>query len=322
MRVGIVGVGGMGSNHARQYGKMPDVEIGGLDLDPNSLANFAKTNDAPTFGSVAELIAWADVVDVCTPTDSHVPLALEVIASGKPVFVEKPVARNLTDGVALAEAADKAGVPIMVGQVVRFFPDFANGHRIVVNGGIGTPAAARTRRGGKAPSGNQGWFMDHERSGGVILDLAIHDFDWLRWTFGEVSHLYSRSVASKSLSGPDYSLTVLTFDSGVIGHVEGTWMDPSGFRTAYEVAGSDGLVSYDSRMTPSLRTHTESGSTSETNLGPFDDPYYLELRGFLDAVKNGTEPPVTIHDGLMALSIGLAAYESAKTGKVVAPTRI
>ncbi len=82
--------------------------------------------------------------------------------------------------------------------------------------------------------------MDHQRSGGVLVDLAIHDFDWLRWTFGEVVSVSSRSVASKSMKGPDYALTVLKHESGTVSHVETTWMDPAGFSTSFEVAGSYG----------------------------------------------------------------------------------
>ncbi|HEY0867681.1 MAG TPA: Gfo/Idh/MocA family oxidoreductase, partial [Fimbriimonas sp.] len=138
---------------------------------------------------------------------------------------------------------------------------------------------------------------------------------------GEVKHLYSRSVGAASGTGPDYALTVLTFDSGAIGHVEATWMDPSGFRTTYEVCGSDGMIQFDSRETPSLRTHTEGKTALESNQSPLDDPYYQELNAFLGAVKDGTTPPVTGYDGMMAVSIALAALESAKTGRIVAPAR-
>src|SRR5204863_4959008 len=143
------------------------------------------------------------------------------------------------------DAAAKANVPLMPGQVVRFFAEYATGNRLVKEGKVGKPAAARTRRGGLAPMGSHGWFQDYQRSGGVLLDLAVHDFDWLRWTLGEVKHLYSRSVGVATDGGPDYALTVLTFESGAVAHVESTWMDPSGFRTAFEVCGSEGMIQFD-----------------------------------------------------------------------------
>ena len=123
------------------------------------------------------------------------------------------------------------------------------------------------------------------------------------------------------MEGPDYALATLTFDSGAVAHVEATWMDPSGFRTTYEVAGSEGLIQFDSRNTPTLMTHLEGSTVREAPLAPTDDPFYLELRAFVDAAQKKTAPPVTGHDGLMALSIGLAAWESARTGEIVKPAR-
>jgi predicted dehydrogenase len=164
--------------------------------------------------------------------------------------------------------------------------------------------------------------MDHSRSGGVLLDLAIHDFDWLRWVLGEVKCLYSRSVGASTGTGPDYALTTLTFDSGAIAHVESTWMDPSGFRTTFEVAGSGGLIQHDSRSVATVRVVTSDGAQLAQPTVTGEDPYYLQLEAFMQAVKEGKPVPVTAQDGAMALSIALAACESAKTGEVVVPVRV
>jgi predicted dehydrogenase len=311
----------MGNVHARQYRKMNDVELSFIDRDPVRVGEFTERWEAIPCDSLEALISKVDVVDVCLPTDLHLETALKAIAAGRAVFMEKPITRTLDEARQLRDAAAMANVPVMPGQVVRFFPDFAQGAKLVKSGAIGTPAAARTRRGGKAPGGSGGWFMDHSRSGGVLLDLAIHDFDWLRWTLGEVKSLYSRSVAIDKGTGPDYALTTLTFDSGAVAHVESTWMDPSGFRTSFEVAGSEGLIQHDSRSNVALRTVTTDGSAAETPASDLDDPYYQELRAFLDAVSAGTPPPVTCEDGLRALSIALAAIQSAKTRQVVIPER-
>ncbi|HWA82910.1 MAG TPA: Gfo/Idh/MocA family oxidoreductase [Fimbriimonadaceae bacterium] len=319
--VGILGAGGMGNVHARHYRRMNDVELYFYDPDQGQAASFTERHQIGIAPSAEALISRCDVVDLCLPTPLHIPMGLQAIAAGKAVFVEKPMANSLDDAVRLVSAADKAGVTLMPGQVVRFFPEFAAGRRLVQNGAVGNPAAARVRRGGGAPKGSNGWFMDHSRSGGVLIDLGIHDFDWLRWTLGEVKHLYSRSVGAKVGQGPDYALTTLTFDNGCVAHAETTWMDPSGSRATYEVAGSKGLIQYDSRNAPTLRTHAAGKSVNEAPLFGSDDPYYNELRGFLDAVKKNEAPPVTGHDGLMALSIALAAKESAVSDRVVAPAR-
>jgi len=96
-------------------------------------------------------------------------------------------------------------------------------------------------------------------------------------------------------------------------------MDPSGFRTAYEVAGSEGMIEFDSRNSAALRTHKHGGSKLQHSLATEDDPYYKELFGFFESIRNGTPPPVSGYDALMALNLSLCAYESATTGKVVHP---
>jgi len=329
IKVGLLGAGGMGNVHANQYAKMPDVSVVVFDGSAERARPLAERIGGTLVDSVEKLLESADVVDICLPTDLHAEFGLRVIEAGRPVFMEKPVCRSWEQAIALGEAAAKHGVPVMPGQVVRFFPEFRTGHNLVKSGAVGTPAAARTRRGGGAPAGSRSWFMDHSRSGGILLDLAIHDFDWLRWTFGEVKFLESRSVAAKTKTGPDYALTTLTFESGVVAHVESTWMDPNGFRVSYEVAGKDGLISYDSSEHSDLKISTSGDKSTgsylavnENPLSPTDDPYYLELKGFLDSVRNGTPPPVTLEDGIKALAISLAAIESTETGKIARPRSV
>lgn len=322
MKIGLLGAGGMGRVHARQYALRGNVELLIHDRVPEHAAKLAETSGGTPVDDIDELLKRADAIDVCLPTPLHTEIGLQAIAAGRAVLIEKPLARTFEDGLRLVEAAERANVPLMTAQVVRFFPDFARGHRLVKDGAVGTPAAARVRRGGKAPQGSEGWFQNLEMSGGVILDLAVHDFDWLRWTLGEVSHLYSRSVGLQDGHGPDYALTTLTFDSGAVAHVESTWMDPTGFRTTFEVAGSKGLIEHDSRTNAFLRTATDGGVQTDGGLTSTEDPYYLEIDGFVTALEKGTAVPVPGREGLAALSISLAAIESAKTGRVVKPIRV
>lgn len=321
LTIGILGAGGMGNVHARHYRRMSDVDLRFFDPDPNQSQAFIERHQAQRFDSAEALIEKCDAVDVCLPTPLHVDLGLKAIAAGKALFIEKPLAGSLADGSKLVDAADKAGVPLMPGHVVRFFPEFAAGNRLVRQGAVGTPAAARTRRGGGAPKGLGSWFLDHAKSGGILLDLAIHDFDWLAWTLGNVQKVYSKSVAAKSGQGVDYALTTMTFDSGCVAHVEATWMDPSGGRATYEIAGSGGIIQYDSRNTPTLRTSVAGRSMNEAPLAACDDPYYNELRAFVECASGRAAPPVTGVDGLRALAIALAARESALTDRVVRPAR-
>ena len=319
MKVGILGAGGMGNVHARHYRNIPGVEIAVFDVREEQSRRLADVFGADLASSCEDLLRQCDAVDLCLPTDIHKECALQAIASGCGLLVEKPIAGSLADGAEIINAAEKAGVPLAVGHVVRYFPEFKKGHDLVANGAVGDPAAARTRRGGGPPKAE--WFLDHSRSGGVLVDLAVHDFDWLRWTLGEVAFLYSRSISSTKGFGVDYALTTLTFDSVAVAHVEATWMDPSGFRATYEVCGSGGMIEYDSRTAPSLRTHTAGGSRNEGPLSSADDPYFNQLKDFVAACRGERKPAVSGYDGFMAISIALAAVESAKTGKVVWPTR-
>lgn len=98
-------------------------------------------------------------------------------------------------------------------------------------------------------------------------------------------------------------------------------MDPSGFRTTFEVCGSEGMLEHDSRTTKSLQVHTDTGTIGESPMHPLDDPYYLQLRGGIDAFLAGERPPVTSHDGFMAVAIAQAAIDSARSGAFVTPEK-
>jgi len=318
-RIGIIGAGGMGGTHARHFRGLGTAEIGIFDTDAQKAGSVAEAHGARAFGSWDEILAWADAVDICTPTPSHAELAGQAIAAGRGLLVEKPLALTLDEARSLVLAADSSGIPLVVGHVVRYFPEFKLGHRLVKDGKLGQPAAIRIRRGGGPPRAQ--WFLDHSLSGGILVDLAVHDFDWLRWTFGEVKHLFARSLGARSGQGADYALTTLTFESGAVAHVESTWMDPAGGRVTLEVCGSAGMFEFDSRRTATVRTHVASGARAEAPLSVEDDPYRNQLAAFLESLETG-KPSVPGVDGFMALSIGLAALESAKTGRVVVPERL
>lgn len=325
VKIGVLGAGGMGNVHTRHWRLMPDVEVRFFDRDPGRQQEFASRHQVTCCGSAEELIAWCDALDICLPTDLHLPFALQALNAGKHVLCEKPVVGSLQDAEALLGAVTKSGMTLMPAQVVRHFADYRKAHQLVKSGAAGVPQTARTRRGGKAPAGLGGWFQDFERSGGVLLDLAVHDFDWLRWTLGEVRNVTSRSVrvgqnATLGERPGDYALTTLEFESGAVAHVEATWLDPSGFRTTLEVCGDKGMIELDSRKVAAVRRHQESGSQQENPLSGDDDPYYRQGRAFLAAIQGGPQE-ITALDGVMAVSIALAAIESAKSGKRVSPAR-
>ncbi|MBS1723883.1 MAG: Gfo/Idh/MocA family oxidoreductase [Armatimonadetes bacterium] len=317
MRVGIVGCGGMGGVHANKYAQMDGVEVWAFDIDTERLDSFVEQRGALRATSLTDLFGAVDAVDVCLPTTVHMDVVLRAMDSQKPTLVEKPMARTVEECQAMIDSSRANRTMLVPAHVVRFFPEFQAAHRVIANGEIGEPASVRLRRGGGAPKAD--WFLDIEKSGGILLDLAVHEFDWLNWTLGTPKLVCSRSVRlGNTVEGTefrgDYALTTITYESGCVAHVESTWMDPGGFRVTIEAMGSGGAVEYDSRVNSTLRV---SGGATENNYASGDDPYFRQLTAFLKAVSGESEPAVTAEEGMLAVAVAQAAIESATTGQPV-----
>ncbi len=302
---------------------MAGVETVAFDVDPDRSRAFADRHGAQTAATLDDLFARCSAIDVCLPTDLHHGAALAALQAGKPTLVEKPLCPTLDECRSLMAAARASGALLVPAHVVRWFPEHRAAHDRIEAGAIGRPASVRLRRGGKAPTGTGGWFQDFARSGGVLLDLAVHDFDWLNWTLGRPLTVVSRSVRQGSqIAGAefvgDYALTTVSYEGGCVAHVESTWLDPSGFRTTIDAAGSEGLIELDSRDNPTLRIHTDGGTRTENTYAPTDDPYYRQLQAFVEAVDSG-QPPVTAEEGAWAVAVSLAALESARNDGAPTP---
>lgn len=317
MKVGIVGCGGMGGVHANKYAAMSGVAMVAYDLDADRLGAFCSSRPVTAMASLDQLLSESDAVDVCLPTPAHTSVAVLSLRAGKPTLVEKPLGRTPADCDAMIAAAKEAGSLLVPAHVVRFFPEFRAAHDVIVQGKIGKPASVRLRRGGGAPKAD--WFLDSEVSGGILLDLAVHEFDWLNWTVGRPVAVESRSVRQgDTVKGAefrgDYALTTIKFDNGCVAHVESTWMDPAGFRVSIEASGSDGMVEFDSRNNPTVRT---SGGATENNYVAADDPYFRQLDAFVKAARGEMPPAVTAEEGRLAVHVACAAIESSQTGRTV-----
>jgi len=324
-RVALVGAGTMGSVHAKHWNAVPGAELVGV-LDPRTEAARAA---GPAYADWDTLLSQTkpDIIDVCTPTPFHREYVEKAAAAGKAIFVEKPMARSLADCDAMLAAVRRAGVPAMSGHVLRYFPEYAAAKKLVDAGAVGTPAAIRTARMAGFPNtGYQpNWYGAPDQSGGLVLDMILHDFDWLRWTFGPVLRVYAKGVYNRTefLGRLDYALVTLRFTSGAVAHVTGSWAHPGGFRTTLEIAGDAGLIEHDSAssapLAVSLRAKSGSGGVAvpESPMAPEEDPYYQEIAAFVSALENNRPPPVTLEDARAATEIALAALTSIDTGKVV-----
>lgn len=327
VRIGLVGRGFMASVHALRYAEMDGVEVVAV-TSPSGPVEFAAdyADDAAAYDDAVEMYdsETLDAVDVCTPTHTHRELVVPAVERGLDVLCEKPVERTLTDAQAIADAVADAGVTFMPGHTLRFFPEYVKARERVMAGDVGSPGTARTLR--QSPFEEKtGWFADDEKSGGVLLDLAIHDFDFLRWTFGEVERVFARR---QRWDDHEYALATVRFESGAVGHVDARWprRPELPFVTQFEISGDEGLLEFDSEdVAPIEVRSTANGSAPERD--PIDeplerDPYRRELEAFVDCVRSDEEPPVTVDHGLEALRIALAALESADRGTPVAPEEV
>jgi len=337
MNIGIIGAGNMGRRHARAWAATPDARIVAVAdvLKPKADALVAEIgNGARAFGDAGELLAASggiDVVSVCVPTHLHRELTERVALAGAHVFCEKPMALSVGDCDAMIAACQAANVRLSVGQVVRFFPEYENAHRLLASGAVGKPAAARTRRGGDFPQGEADWYADTAQSGGVLFDLLIHDFDWLLWCFGPVARVYAKGFTGRGLPHLDYALVTLRHESGVIAHVEGTWADPGGFATTFDIAGDNGLLTHDSRraapLVKSLRASGGGGARRGASLplsplAPRDEPYFRQISAFAQSILDDVPAAVTPEDARAAVAVAEAARRSLETGRAETVTEI
>src|ERR687894_1055018 len=256
MRVGLVGAGFMGGVHLNAYAGITEVEVVGVaDARVEAAVAGAKMVGARPFASYEELVSAEDVevVDVCLPTALHRDLALRAAGEGRHAILEKPKARPMEDAQKNLEAFSGDDPRLFVGHVVRFFPEYVGIKEKIDAGDLGTVGVVRTSRRSPFLLGWNDWYADWRVSGGVLLDLVIHDFDFLRWSLGEVERVYAKGVMGREYNRLDYALVTLRFASGQIAHVEGHWGYPAPFEYAIEVAGSRGLLTSNSTEAPPLR---------------------------------------------------------------------
>jgi len=325
--IGIIGAGLIGGMHAERWAQLP-VELAGFyDVSSEAAAKAVGKFGGRAFPSLETLLAEVEVVGVCAPTPAHKDLVLAAAAAGKDVVCEKPMARHLRDAEEMVAACETAGMRLFVAHVVRFFPEYAHAKEVLDSGQLGRPGVIRTVRGGNFPAPDtQNWYTDFEQSGGVIMDMLIHDIDYARWCFGDVSRVFARGLTFSDVQGADHVLLTMRFQNGAIGHLEGSWAYPPGnFRTRLEIAGDEGLLEVDSLDTLPLSVTLKQEKATlaagipvpESPMHPTDDPYYREIAHFLACLESGDDFLVSPRDGLEALRIALAAIESLRTGQPV-----
>lgn len=313
IRIGLVGAGGIAHEHLPAWLSLgAEVVVFAHTGAEGLVARFGGS----LAGSLAELLARCDVVDIVTPTPSHAELALAAAAAGRPVICEKPLARTAAEAERVVAAFEAAGLPIYPGHVVRFFSEYAAMHAAVAAGEIGEIAVQRFTRTGSAPA--MEWFHDDGLSGGVLLDQSIHDLDFARWNAGEAATAYALESAAGGVRSVQ---VVLTHVTGAISQVHGTWARPgTTFRTTFDIAGTAGVLYHDSAQHQALRLDLGDSPAPGAGRGllpamPYESPFRAELAEFLAALRGGPPPRVSARDGLAAIRIAEAAQRSLASGR-------
>ncbi len=326
MKIGIVGVGFMGTTHAAGWADTPAKIVCFTAETQQEAGALAKRFNAKVYSSLDDMLPDVDVVDICSPTHLHHEMALKAAAAGKHIICEKPLARTTQQAQEMVNACRKAGVQLLVAHVVRFFPEYALAHSAVADGQIGKPGIIRLHRGSyrpKKPAGN--WFLDESKSGGILMDLMIHDYDYARWVAGDVESVSARRVTELHPDAPiDYGLVILSHRSGALSHIAGAWAyPPPTFRTHLEIAGDRGLIEFDSDGTAPIQNFIlKTGGADAPDVAlpsspVSESPYTTQMKEFYAALADGKPTRVSATDGLASVQIAEAALQSARTNQPV-----
>jgi len=302
LRVGVVGVGVMGSNHARVFADLPGVRLVGVaDPDGKQCDFVFRALGCPAFSGVEPLLAaGVDAVTIAAPTHLHRELALCCIEQGVHVLVEKPIAPSVEEGRTIIAAARHAGVALMVGHVERFNPTVEAIKDAICDEDILSIAITRV-----------GPFPPRMSNVGVVIDLAVHDIDLIRWftdsEIVEVQPQLSNAIAERE----DIALLQFRTTSGVLAHINTNWLTPFKARNV-TIATRNKYVTGDllTRQVTECFGFQPDGSYSMRHLSVgHAEPLRAELQAFVAAIRDGREPAVTGEEGVASLEIAIRCLE-------------
>ena len=307
IRAGVIGVGAMGQHHVRIYHEMENVELIGIsDVSEDRVKELSDRYGTNGFTDYNELLAEnLDAVSIVVPTTLHMPVGMDVIASGANLLVEKPIADTLENAEKLTRAADDADVKLMVGHIERFNPAVTKLKEIIDSGLLGKIVSISARRVGP--------YNPRIRDVGVILDIGVHDIDVISYLYGKrVNEVYSIAGADIH-SFEDHAAIILRFDHEFSGIVETNWLTPHKVRKL-TVIGVDG-VAYLDYIDQTVELH--DGEWIRKAKVENAEPLKRELEHFIDAISNGKELSPSGKDGIHALKVAMAAIESYNEAKAV-----
>ena len=295
MKVGLIGLGGMGFVHFNCYKKMQDVEIAVADVRVDMAKEKIADEAIHVYSSLTELLANEDVdfIDVCTPSYLHADITVEALNAGKHVICEKPMSVSTSEAQRMIDASIKNGKLLMTAHVVRFMAPYVYLKSVIDSGELGKPVHITMSRISSAPRWSwENWMLDLEKSGGVAVDLSIHDIDYIQNVFGKP---VSYSATYRELEGNDnYIVSTLNYD-GFSVHITGGWYNADiPFQASYLAVFEGGYVQLkDGKVYKNGKeVALDLGETSENtgiNLSGADG-YSDEILYFMSCIKSGKTP--------------------------------
>ena len=333
LRFGVLGVGRIGKIHTENLvNRIPGAEVVAVsDVAAAELeAVAARYGIARTFADYRDLLNLPDLdaVVICSPTDRHYQMIVDAAAAGKQIFCEKPVDLSIEKVQAINEEVSRRGVRMMVGFNRRFDSNFLKVRETIAAGLVGQPHVLRITSRDPAPP------PEHyiRTSGGIFLDMTIHDFDMARYLMGsEVTEVYTKAavlVDPLFAKAGDWDTAVITlsFENGALAVIDNSRKAVYGYDQRVEMFGSEGMVTVTNNTPDSHILCDRAGIHTALPLNFFleryAESYVREMRAFVDAVVNQTPVPVGGADGLKAAAIALAAGRSARENRPVKLTEI
>ncbi len=331
LKIGILGAGFMGSTHAQAFATLPDVEIVGISSRSQEKAEaLAEKYGAKAFTDALALATDpnVDAISNTLPTYLHKDLTIAALEAGKPVLLEKPMGLSVAECDELIAAAERTGKLLMIGQTLRFWPEYMAITDFIKSSALGKPLAASATR-NLGPPRWADWFMDPELSGGEVLDLHIHDLDTLNWLFGTPKSIYTRGHLSPESGGWDLAMSLVDYGD-VKAYAEGNALQPPEYpftmtlsvlceKGTVEFRFRAGGVQVDSRDTggSGLLVYEQGKDACELAFEA-GDGYANAARYFVESVLTGR--PLergTPEQGRMAVATALAARQSLETDQIV-----
>jgi myo-inositol 2-dehydrogenase / D-chiro-inositol 1-dehydrogenase len=324
LRVGVLGAGRIGSMHAELLAqRVPGATVSGV-YDVTSVADdVAARLGVARFSGVEEALASSDAIAICTPTGSHADLIVAAAEAGRAIFCEKPVSLDLAEVDRALAAVEDAGVPFQIGFNRRFDPGHAAVAAAVADGTVGEPQLVRISSRDPAPPP-----MAYVRgSGGIFLDMTIHDFDMARFVSGsEVVEVFARGAVRidegfAAADDVDTAVVTLMHADGCLTTIDNSRQAVYGYDQRVEVFGSAGMAVSENPLSHAAVVRTRDGVRGAAlpyfYLERYIPSYLGEWGAFVSALSAGEPPVVGPADARAPLVIGLAAWRSLREGRPV-----